>query len=154
MITFSWTQWRVILFYQYAHLACTYFFMFCYILSCWAWLPLLLQRHSRKKYDNIKWIYSHKSSWYSALVKSTGLRTDGLIDNRSFWINYVSPLSVPLAISWVHPRLIAIHKYNIEVWIILVFMDRMYFLCFFAFPQVFTVNSFLIHSRFIFHFHF
>nr|XP_016479832.1 PREDICTED: protein transport protein Sec24-like At4g32640 [Nicotiana tabacum] len=49
-----------------------------------------------------------------ALVKSTGLRTDGLIDNRSFWINYVSPLSVPLAISWVHPRLIAIHKYNIE----------------------------------------
>ncbi|KAM3373711.1 hypothetical protein P3S68_012425 [Capsicum galapagoense] len=45
-----------------------------------------------------------------ALVKSTGLRTDGQIDSRSFWINYVSPLSTPLAIPLVYPRLIAIHK--------------------------------------------
>ncbi|MCD7447266.1 hypothetical protein HAX54_026385 [Datura stramonium] len=47
-----------------------------------------------------------------ALIKSTGLRTDGQIDNRSFWINYVSPLSVSLAFPWVHPRLIAIHELN------------------------------------------
>ncbi|PHT46967.1 Protein transport protein-like, partial [Capsicum baccatum] len=45
-----------------------------------------------------------------ALVKSTGLRTDGQIDSRSFWINYVSPLSTPLAIPLVYPRLIAIHE--------------------------------------------
>ncbi|KAL3338292.1 hypothetical protein AABB24_030437 [Solanum stoloniferum] len=47
-----------------------------------------------------------------ALIKSTGLRTDGPIDTRSFWINYVSPLSVSLAIPWVHPILIAIHELN------------------------------------------
>ncbi|XP_059288495.1 protein transport protein SEC24 B-like isoform X1 [Lycium ferocissimum] len=44
-----------------------------------------------------------------ALVKSSGLRADGQIDSRSFWINYVSPLSTPLAIPLVYPRLIAIH---------------------------------------------
>ncbi|XP_060212473.1 protein transport protein SEC24 C-like isoform X2 [Lycium barbarum] len=47
-----------------------------------------------------------------ALVKGTGLRTDGQIDNRSFWINYVSSLSVSLAGPWVLPRLIAIHNLN------------------------------------------
>ncbi|TMX00005.1 hypothetical protein EJD97_001551 [Solanum chilense] len=47
-----------------------------------------------------------------ALIKSTGLRTDGPTDTRSFWINYVSPLSISLAIPWVHPRLIAIHELN------------------------------------------
>ncbi|XP_049355011.1 protein transport protein Sec24-like At4g32640 [Solanum verrucosum] len=47
-----------------------------------------------------------------ALIKSTGLRTNEPIDTRSFWINYVSPLSVSLAIPWVHPRLIAIHELN------------------------------------------
>lgn len=66
----------------------------------------------------------------SALIKSTGLRTDGPIDTRSFWINYVSPLSISLAISWVHPRLIAIHELNTKVGVI--------------HWQVFTVNSFLI----------
>ncbi|CAN4098171.1 unnamed protein product [Withania somnifera] len=45
-----------------------------------------------------------------ALVKSNGLRTDGQIDSRSFWINYVSPLSAPLAIPLVYPRLVAIHE--------------------------------------------
>ncbi|MCE3050848.1 hypothetical protein HAX54_048287, partial [Datura stramonium] len=45
-----------------------------------------------------------------ALVKSTALRTDGQIDSRSFWINYVSPLATPLAIPLVYPRLIAIHE--------------------------------------------
>ncbi|TQD71531.1 hypothetical protein C1H46_042933 [Malus baccata] len=33
-----------------------------------------------------------------ALIKSTGLRSDGKIDERSFWINHVSSLSVPLAV--------------------------------------------------------
>ncbi|XP_057475102.1 protein transport protein SEC24 C-like isoform X2 [Actinidia eriantha] len=43
------------------------------------------------------------------LVKSTGLRTDGRIDDRSFWINYVSSLSTPSAIPLVYPRMMAIH---------------------------------------------
>ncbi|OAY42146.1 protein transport protein Sec24-like At4g32640 [Manihot esculenta] len=44
-----------------------------------------------------------------ALVKSTGLRIDGRIDDRSFWITYVSSVSTPLAIPLVHPRMIPIH---------------------------------------------
>ncbi|CAA2975078.1 transport Sec24-like At4g32640 [Olea europaea subsp. europaea] len=44
-----------------------------------------------------------------ALLKSTGLRADGRVDDRSFWINYVSPLSTPLAIPLVCPRMITIH---------------------------------------------
>ncbi|XP_015887569.3 protein transport protein SEC24 C [Ziziphus jujuba] len=44
-----------------------------------------------------------------ALIKSTGLRTDGKIDERSFWINYVSSLSTPLAVPLVYPRMMAIH---------------------------------------------
>ncbi|XP_014513552.1 protein transport protein Sec24-like At4g32640 [Vigna radiata var. radiata] len=44
-----------------------------------------------------------------ALTKSTGLRTEGKIDERSFWINYVSSISVPLAIPLVYPRMVAIH---------------------------------------------
>ncbi|XP_057966867.1 protein transport protein SEC24 C [Malania oleifera] len=47
-----------------------------------------------------------------ALVKSTGLRTDGRIDDRSFWINYVSSLSTPLVIPLVYPRMFAIHNLN------------------------------------------
>ncbi|KAI5348283.1 hypothetical protein L3X38_001170 [Prunus dulcis] len=44
-----------------------------------------------------------------ALIKSTGLRTEGKIDERSFWINHVSSLSVPLAVPLVYPRMVAIH---------------------------------------------
>ncbi|KAK7357863.1 hypothetical protein VNO80_17160 [Phaseolus coccineus] len=44
-----------------------------------------------------------------ALTKSTGLRTEGKIDERSFWMNYVSSISVPLAIPLVYPRMVAIH---------------------------------------------
>ncbi|KAL5194659.1 Protein transport protein Sec24-like CEF [Glycine soja] len=44
-----------------------------------------------------------------ALTKSTGLRTEGKIDERSFWINYVSSISAPLAIPLVYPRMMAIH---------------------------------------------
>uniref|UniRef100_A0A1J3JSF0 Protein transport protein Sec24-like CEF n=3 Tax=Noccaea caerulescens TaxID=107243 RepID=A0A1J3JSF0_NOCCA len=44
-----------------------------------------------------------------ALTKGVGLRTDGRIDDRSFWINHVSSLSTPLAIPLVYPRMIAVH---------------------------------------------
>ncbi|KAL5768300.1 hypothetical protein ACOSQ2_015083 [Xanthoceras sorbifolium] len=44
-----------------------------------------------------------------ALIKSIGLRTDGRIDDRSFWITYVSSVSIPLAIPYVYPRMVAIH---------------------------------------------
>ncbi|KAL0005072.1 hypothetical protein SO802_012633 [Lithocarpus litseifolius] len=47
-----------------------------------------------------------------ALIKSKGLRTDGRIDERSFWINYLSSISTPLAIPFVHPRMVAIHDLN------------------------------------------
>ncbi|XP_039056227.1 protein transport protein Sec24-like At4g32640 [Hibiscus syriacus] len=45
-----------------------------------------------------------------ALIKSTGLRNDGRIDDRSFWFNYVSSLSTPLAVPLVYPRMFAIHN--------------------------------------------
>ncbi|TYI21674.1 hypothetical protein ES332_A06G054000v1 [Gossypium tomentosum] len=45
-----------------------------------------------------------------ALMKSTGLRNDGRIDDRSFWFNYVSSLSTPLAVPLVYPRMFAIHN--------------------------------------------
>lgn len=45
----------------------------------------------------------------AALIKSIGLRTEGRIDDRSFWINYVSSLSTPLAVPLVYPRMISIH---------------------------------------------
>lgn len=44
-----------------------------------------------------------------ALIKSTGLRTDGRIDDRSFWITYVSSVSIPFAVPFVYPRMVAIH---------------------------------------------
>ncbi|XVF39318.1 hypothetical protein PTKIN_Ptkin01aG0025000 [Pterospermum kingtungense] len=47
-----------------------------------------------------------------ALIKSTGLRNDGRIDDRSFWFNYVSSLSTPLAVPLVYPRMFAIHDLN------------------------------------------
>lgn len=53
---------------------------------------------------------------FSALTKSTGLRTEGKIDERSFWINYVSSISVPLAIPLVYPRMVAIHDLESKVY--------------------------------------
>ncbi|GFP82423.1 protein transport protein sec24-like cef [Phtheirospermum japonicum] len=44
-----------------------------------------------------------------ALLKSTGLRSDVKIDDRSYWINHISPLPTPLVIPLVYPRMIAIH---------------------------------------------
>jgi protein transport protein SEC24 len=44
-----------------------------------------------------------------ALTKSTGLRTDGRIDDRSLWINKVSSLPTPSVVPLVYPRMIAIH---------------------------------------------
>ncbi|KAI3772802.1 hypothetical protein L6452_03996 [Arctium lappa] len=49
-----------------------------------------------------------------ALIKSIGLRTDGRIDERSFWINYVFPLSAQLAIPLVYPRMISVHDLNLK----------------------------------------
>ncbi|KAL5994532.1 Protein transport protein Sec24C [Asimina triloba] len=45
-----------------------------------------------------------------ALVKSTGLRTDGRIDDRSYWVSHVASLSTPLAVPLVYPRMMAIHN--------------------------------------------
>lgn len=53
--------------------------------------------------------------YFSALTKSTGLRTEGKIDERSFWINYVSSISAPLAIPLVYPRMMAIHDLDSKV---------------------------------------
>ncbi|KAL6545603.1 Protein transport protein Sec24B [Orobanche gracilis] len=47
-----------------------------------------------------------------ALLKSIGLRSDGRIDERSFWINHISPLPTPFVIPLVYPRMIAIHNLN------------------------------------------
>ncbi|KVI01183.1 Sec23/Sec24 beta-sandwich, partial [Cynara cardunculus var. scolymus] len=47
-----------------------------------------------------------------ALIKSIGLRSDGRIDDRSFWISYVFPLSTQLTIPLVYPRMISIHDLN------------------------------------------
>ncbi|KAK9697846.1 hypothetical protein RND81_08G065200 [Saponaria officinalis] len=44
-----------------------------------------------------------------ALIKSNGLRTEGRVDDRSFWINYVSSVSTRLAVPLVYPRMISIH---------------------------------------------
>ncbi|KAI0523034.1 hypothetical protein KFK09_005424 [Dendrobium nobile] len=44
-----------------------------------------------------------------ALSKSTGLRNDGRLDERSYWANHVASLSVSLAVPWVYPRMISIH---------------------------------------------
>ncbi|CAM8891355.1 unnamed protein product [Rhodiola kirilowii] len=49
-----------------------------------------------------------------ALTKSTGLRNDGRIDDRSFWITLVSSISTTLAVPLVYPRMIAIHDLNLK----------------------------------------
>ncbi|GFP82411.1 protein transport protein sec24-like at4g32640 [Phtheirospermum japonicum] len=52
-----------------------------------------------------------------ALLKST-VRSDVKIDDRSYWINHISPLPTPLVIPLVYPRMIAIHdldeKYTLQ----------------------------------------
>ncbi|XP_051147877.1 protein transport protein Sec24-like CEF [Andrographis paniculata] len=50
-----------------------------------------------------------------ALLKCNGLRLDGRIDDRAFWINYVSPLPIPFIIPLVYPRMISIHDLNEKV---------------------------------------
>ncbi|XP_078433802.1 protein transport protein SEC24 C-like [Wolffia australiana] len=45
-----------------------------------------------------------------ALTKSIGLRSDGRLDERSYWVNRVASLSVPLAAPLVYPRLFAVHS--------------------------------------------
>ncbi|KAL5206892.1 hypothetical protein ABZP36_035101 [Zizania latifolia] len=43
-----------------------------------------------------------------ALIKSVGLRTEGRLDDRSYWVSLVSSVSVLLAIPLVFPRMIAL----------------------------------------------
>ena len=52
---------------------------------------------------------------FSALVKSVGLRTDGRLDERSYWMSVVSSISVVLAVPLVFPRLIPIHDLTSRV---------------------------------------
>ncbi|CAH8307444.1 unnamed protein product [Eruca vesicaria subsp. sativa] len=44
-----------------------------------------------------------------SLTKGVGLRPEGRIDDRSFWINHVSSLPTPLAIPLIYPRMISVH---------------------------------------------
>ncbi|RRT71466.1 hypothetical protein B296_00015532 [Ensete ventricosum] len=48
-------------------------------------------------------------STFSALAKSIGLRNDGRLDDRSYWISHVASISISLAIPLVYPRMISIH---------------------------------------------
>ncbi|CAN1765018.1 Protein transport protein Sec24-like At4g32640 [Linum perenne] len=49
-----------------------------------------------------------------ALIKSAGLRIEGKVDERSFWISYVSSVSTPSAIPLVYPRMIAVHDLDTQ----------------------------------------
>lgn len=44
-----------------------------------------------------------------ALIKSIGLRNDGRVDDRSYWVSIVSSISVLLAVPLVFPRMISLH---------------------------------------------
>ncbi|XP_010929766.3 protein transport protein SEC24 C [Elaeis guineensis] len=44
-----------------------------------------------------------------ALVKSIGLRNDGRLDDRSYWVSHVASLPISLAVPLVYPRMISIH---------------------------------------------
>jgi len=50
-----------------------------------------------------------------ALTKSIGLRTDGRLDDRSYWANRAASLSVSLGIPFVYPRMISIHDLSSKV---------------------------------------
>lgn len=79
------------------------------------WFNVVSREIKQLSILNTQWAYN---LLLSALVKSTGLRTDGRVDTRSVWINYVSSLSTPLAIPLVYPRMLAIHVLNSEVYYI------------------------------------
>uniref|UniRef100_A0A0D9XYX3 Zinc finger Sec23/Sec24-type domain-containing protein n=1 Tax=Leersia perrieri TaxID=77586 RepID=A0A0D9XYX3_9ORYZ len=44
-----------------------------------------------------------------ALTKTVGLRTEGRLDDRSYWVSIVSSISVLFAIPLVFPRMVALH---------------------------------------------
>lgn len=46
------------------------------------------------------------------LTKSIGLRNDGRLDDRSYWVNRATSLSVSFGIPFVYPRMISIHDLN------------------------------------------
>lgn len=72
----------------------------------------------------------------SALTKGVGLRSDGRIDDRSFWINHVSSLSTPLAIPLICPRMISVHDLDTKVWMELYIFDAQV-LWIYSFPMIF-----------------
>ncbi|OVA09660.1 zinc finger protein [Macleaya cordata] len=45
-----------------------------------------------------------------ALIKSIGLRNDGRLDDRSYWVSRVTSLPTPLAVPLVYPRMMTIHN--------------------------------------------
>lgn len=53
---------------------------------------------------------------FPALVKSIGLRSDGRLDERSYWVTRATSISVPLAAPLVYPRLFAVHSLAAKVW--------------------------------------
>lgn len=63
----------------------------------------------------VYFLFSPLSFNFSGLLKSCGLQADGRIDDRSFWINYVSHLSTHLTIPLVYPRMMAIHNLDEKV---------------------------------------
>lgn len=51
-----------------------------------------------------------------ALIKSIGLRNDGRLDDRSYWVSHVASLSILLAVPLVYPRMISLHDLTSKVW--------------------------------------
>ncbi|PKA54480.1 Protein transport protein Sec24-like CEF [Apostasia shenzhenica] len=49
-----------------------------------------------------------------ALTKGIGLRNDGRLDDRAYWVSHAGALSVPLAVPMVYPRMIPIHDLNLK----------------------------------------
>nr|CAD1831562.1 unnamed protein product [Ananas comosus var. bracteatus] len=47
-----------------------------------------------------------------ALIKSIGLRNDGRLDDRSYWVSHVASLSILLAVPLVYPRMISLHDFT------------------------------------------
>lgn len=109
--------------------------IFTFIYFMLKWLPFMAKHSMSLTLENLKLcdvysltIFVEMKYWRmdmgwqvsficfsSALIKSTGLRSDGRIDDRSFWITYVSSVSIPLAVPFVYPRMVAIHDLDSKV---------------------------------------
>ena len=73
----------------------------------------------RKFLQSFGWLVNFLFS-FLALIKSIGLRNDGRLDDRSYWVCRAMALNISLAIPLVYPRMIAIHdlisKVRIQHW--------------------------------------